>query len=90
MFALIAEAASGQSFYKFARRLIDANRADGVVSRADWLATLDDATRRPGLGRDIVRLLDKGHPDSGEFITALLEHAGVNFEIGPAGIPQLR
>ena len=30
-----------RSFYKFARRLVDTNRADGVVSRAEWLAALD-------------------------------------------------
>lgn len=90
VFALVAEAGSGRSFYKFVRQLIDANRADGIVSRADWLATLNTATRKPGLGRDIARLLDRGASDPGEFITDLLVRAGVNIETGPAGIPQLR
>jgi len=90
VFALVAEAGSGRSFYKFARQLIDANRADGVVSRADWLAALDAATRKPALGRDIARLLDRGASDSGELITRLLETAGVDFEADAAGIPRLR
>ena len=90
VFALVAEAGSGRSFYKFARQLIDANRADGVVSRADWLAALDAATRKPALGRDIARLLDRGASDSGEFITRLLEAAGVDVEPDAAGIPRLR
>jgi len=90
VFALVAEAGSGRSFYKFARQLIDANRVDGVVSRADWLAALDAATRKPALGRDIARLLDRGAPDPGEFITRLLEAAGVDIEADAAGIPRLR
>ena len=90
VFALVAEAASGRSFYKFARQLVDANRADGIVSRAEWLAAFDAATRKPDLGRDIARLLDKGHPDPGEFITDLLLRAGVNIETDPSGIPRLR
>jgi hypothetical protein len=90
VFALVAEAASGRSFYKFARQLIDTNRADGIVSRVEWLTALNSVTRRPDLGRDIGQLLDKGHPDSGEFITDLLARAGVNIETDPSGIPRLR
>jgi hypothetical protein len=90
VFALVAEAGSGRSYYKFARRLVDANRADGVVSRAEWLAALDAATRKPDLSRDVARLLDRGVPNSREFITDLLVRAGVNLEVDPAGIPRLR
>ena len=90
MFGLIAEAGSGRSFYRFVRQLIDANRADGVVTRADWLAALDSATRKPSLSRDIARLLDRGASDPGEFITDLLERAGVNFEVDAMGTPRLR
>lgn len=90
VFGLVAEAGSGRSFYKFVRQLVDANRADGVVTRADWLAALDSATRRPALGRDIARLLDRGVDDPGEFITDLLARAGVNFETDAAGFPRLR
>ena len=90
MFGLIAEAGSGRSFYRFVRQLVDANRADETVTRSDWLAALDSATRRPALSRDIARLLDRGTGDSGEFITELLVRAGVNLELDASGIPRLR
>jgi len=89
-FGLVAEAGSGRSFYKFVRQLVDASRADGVVSRADWLAALDAATRKPALGRDIAQLLDRGASNPGEIITRLLESAGADFEADVAGIPRLR
>jgi hypothetical protein len=89
VFGLVAEAGSGRSFYRFARRLIDANRADGIVSRGDWLDMLDDATRKPALRRDIEQLLDRGAAHPEEFVTNLLEHAGVSFEVDAAGIPRL-
>jgi hypothetical protein len=90
VFGLVAEAGSGRSFYKFVRQLIDENRADGVVTRADWLAALDAATRKPMLRRDIERLLDKGASDPAEFIANLFTQAGVSFEADPAGILRLR
>lgn len=90
VFGLVAEAGSGRSFYKFARRLIDDNRADGVVTRAEWLAALDAATRKPMLRRDIERLLDKGVSDPAEFIADLFAQAGVSFEVDPSGLPRLR
>ena len=90
VFGLVAEAASGRSFYNFARQLIDANRADGVITRADWLTAFDSATRKPMLRRDIERLLDKGVSDPAEFIADLFSQAGVAFELDPSGIPRLR
>ena len=89
VFGLVAEAGSGRSFYRFVRRLIDANRAKGMVTRSDWLDLLDDATRKPQLRRDIEQLLDHGAGDAAEFITALLEDAGVGFEVDASGIPRL-
>lgn len=90
VFGLVAEAGSGRSFYKFARQLIDDNRADGIVTRADWLAALDTATRKPMLRRDIERLLDKGVADPAQFIANLFAQAGVYVEVDPSGIPRLR
>jgi hypothetical protein len=87
---LIAEAGSGRSFYKFLRRLIDDNRADGVVTRAEWLAALDAATRKPVLRRDIERLLDRGVPDPAGFIANLFTQAAVSFEADPSGVLRLR
>jgi len=90
VFGLVAEAGSGRSFYKFVRGLVDDNRADGIVTRAEWLRALDDATRKPELGRDIARLLDRGVGDPREFITDLLERAGVSLDLDSSGNPQLR
>jgi hypothetical protein len=61
-----------------------------VVTRADWLLALDNATRRPSLSRDIARLLDRGASDPGEFITDLLERAGLDIEVDATGTPRLR
>jgi hypothetical protein len=90
VFGLVAEAGSGRSYYKFVRQLVDQNRADGFVSRAEWLAALDAATRKPALGRDIARLLDRGVFNPREFITDLLVRAGVNIETDVSGPPTLR
>jgi hypothetical protein len=90
VFGLVAEAGSGRSFYKFMRRLIDDNRADGIVTRADWLAALAAATRKPMLRRDIERLLDKGVSNPADFIANLFAQAGVSFDLDPTGIPRLR
>jgi hypothetical protein len=90
VFGLVAESASGRSFYKFVRQLLDANRADGFVTRADWLAALDAASRKPDLGRDIARLLDRGAPDPKAFIADLLGRAGVSFSLDATGFPRLR
>jgi hypothetical protein len=90
VFGLVAEAGSGRSFYEFVRRLINANRADGVVTRAEWLQALDFATRKPALRRGIERLLDQGAADPAGFIADLFAQAGVAFEADPSGIPRLR
>ena len=90
VFGLVAEAGSGRSFYKFVRALVEANRADGIVSRAEWLAALDAATRKPDLSRDIARLLDRGVPEPEEFVADLLGRAGVDFTLDTAGLPKLR
>ena len=89
VFGLIAESASGKSFFNFVKKLIDANRADGVVSRADWLAALDAASRKPDLSRDIARLLDRGVSDPKSFIEALFTRAGVAHSINEQGMPRL-
>lgn len=90
VFGLVAESGSGRSFSKFVRDLIDRNRADGVITRAEWLAALDDATRNPTLSRDIARLLDRGVSDPAEFLADLFTRAGISFETDASGIPRLR
>jgi hypothetical protein len=90
VFGLVAEAGSGRSFYKFARKLIDENRADGIITRTEWLAALDSASRKPALSRDILRLLERGVSDPPEFLGELLAKAGADVEIDEKGMPRLR
>jgi hypothetical protein len=90
VFGLVAEGGSGRSFYKFMRKLLDDNRADGMITRAEWLAALDAATRKPALSRDIQRLLERGVADPPEYLGELLAKAGLDVEIDPAGLPRLR
>jgi hypothetical protein len=59
------------------------------VSRNEWLAALDAASKKPDLSRDIARLLDRGVPDSGAFIAALLKRAGVATTVDSRGMPRL-
>jgi hypothetical protein len=89
VFGLIAESASGKSFFVFVKNIIDANRADGIVTRAEWLAALDTASRKPDLSRDIARLLDRGVPDPKAFVAALFIRAGVVHSIDAQGMPRL-
>ena len=90
VFGLVAEAGSGRPFYRFVRQLIDGNRADGIVTRAEWLVALDVATGKPMLRRDIERLLDKGAADPAAHIANLFTLAGISFELDPSGVPRLR
>jgi len=81
VFALAAEAAqrraTGGDWFDFLRPLIDANRADGVLTRHEWLDSLDLVSAEPSLRRDIEMLLDNGSPDAAVRIADLLERAGV-------------
>lgn len=81
VFALAAEGAqrraSGGDWFDFLRPLIDANRADGVLTREEWLGALDAVSGDASLRRDMERLLDVGSPQAGEMVAGLLERAGV-------------
>ena len=89
VFGLVAESASEKSFFAFVKNLVEANRVDGIVSRAEWLDALDAASKKPELSRDIARLLDKGVPDPGSFIAALFKRAGVVHSLDAEGMPRL-
>lgn len=81
VFALAAEAAqkraSGGDWLDFLRPLIAANRAEGVLTRDEWLSALDVVSGDPLLRRDIETLLDQGSDDSAALIAAVFERAGV-------------
>jgi hypothetical protein len=90
VFALVAEASSRRPFTRFVRTLLDANRADRVVSRAEWLAALDRASGNRSLSRDIAVLLDRGSPDPKTAIASLFTRAGVAFTQAPDGRLRMR
>ena len=89
LFGLVAETASHRPFSDFVRGLIDSNRADRVVTRAEWLAALDQASGNPALSAAIARLIDRGAEDSKAAIADLLRRAGVAFTLAGDGTPRL-
>jgi hypothetical protein len=89
VFALIAESASRRPFIQFVKRLVDENRADATVTRAEWLAALDAVSGDPTLSRDIGVLLDSGSPDPRAAIASLFRRAGVAFTMDEAGVPRV-
>ena len=88
IFGLVAERASGGDFGSFVRALIEANREDKKVTRAEWLAALDARAPGKNLGGAIGKLLDEPASDAKPWI-ALLERGGVPVTIGADGMPQL-
>ncbi len=85
VFALVAEAASGGSFSKFVQRLISEKGTDGEVTRAEWLALLDESSKDPSISRDIGRLLDHGATDPKAAILSLFARASVRHSVSPEG-----
>ena len=82
VFALVAEgvhrrAHGGGDWFDVLRPLIDANRADGVLTRDEWLDALDAASGDPALRAIIETLLDQGSPAAPAVIADLLALAGV-------------
>jgi hypothetical protein len=90
VFGLIAEAASHRSFPVYVRQLVDANRADRVLTREEWFAALDLASGDPALSAGIARLIDVGSDDPKAAIAALFTRAGIAFTLGPDGSPRLQ
>lgn len=89
MFALVAEAtqrrAEGGGFASFVRTLIDANRADGVLTRDEWLAELTRLAGDAGLEQGIRAMLETGVSRPAEALAALFERAGIAFTRGADG-----
>jgi hypothetical protein len=90
VFALVAEAAGKSPFHVFVRRLIDENRGDGIVSRAEWLGVLDAVSGDSSLSRDISGLLDQGSPDAAPLIASLFDRAGVVYVLDEQKIPRMK
>jgi hypothetical protein len=81
VFALIAEGAQrragGGDWFDFLRPLIDASRADEVLTREEWLSALTAVSGDPSLRADIERLLDEGDAEAAATVASLLQRAGV-------------
>jgi hypothetical protein len=89
VFALIAEAVSHQSYGAFVRPLIDANRADGILTADEWLAALARAGADPSVIGGIRALLSNGASDPKAALASLFRRAGIRFTPGADGIPVL-
>jgi hypothetical protein len=92
--ALLALAAEGvvrkadpsADIFTFVRALIDANRADGKVSAADWLAQFEKMGGDPALAAEIRGFLDKGVADPRAFWMRLFAATGVAFTVEGEGL----
>ena len=89
VFALIAEGVSRRPYQDFVRPLIDANRADGVLTAGEWLAALAQAGADPSVIRDIQAMLRNGVSDPKAMLASLLRRANIPFTPGPDGMPRL-
>jgi hypothetical protein len=89
VFALIAEKANGGDFSGFVRRLVEANRADRRLNRAEWLTELARLSGSSESGRQISAMLDQGATDPSATIAELLRDAGLAFGLDEKGVPQL-
>ena len=77
--ALAAERANGGNFAGFVRQLIDHNRDDGVITRAEWLEQLGN----PEVAAAAEHLLDHAHPNPGDALDRFIAIAGIAEEFAP-------
>ncbi len=75
LIALAAEQASGGDFTSFVKALIDRHGARRIVTRADWLALLNERSRDTAASQAIADLLDRAHADPDIAINRLLAAA---------------
>lgn len=94
VFGLVAEAAvrrvqPNHDFFDFLARLIETNRADGVVSKEEWLAQLTKVSRDASLADDIRAMTDQGVADPKAVIASLFLRAGVRHSLDADGRPRV-
>ena len=85
VFALAAEAAQrrhdGGDWFDFLRPLLDSNRDDGVLTRAEWLAAMTTVAGDAEPARLIARLLDDGAGEPVPVLAALFDRTGVAYRV---------
>ena len=89
IFALAAEKASGGSFADFVKALIARNAEDRIVTRAEWLALLEERAPGRGLAEAIGRLLDGSPDEPATALADLLTRADIGFTLDAKGAPKL-
>lgn len=81
VFAMVAEGLqkqrTGGDWFDVLRPLIDANRADEVLTREEWLASLSALAGDTGVRGNVEQLLDRGASDPAAVIERLLKRGGV-------------
>ncbi|MNE14851.1 hypothetical protein D3C80_1077460 [compost metagenome] len=81
VFAMAAEAAQkrrdGGDWFDFLRPVLEANREDGVLTRAEWLEALTRVSGDPSLVPILERMLDQGAVDPAAVIADLFRRTGV-------------
>lgn len=88
MFGLAAEAAAkraGGDFFSFWRILIDANRADGIVTQDEWLDELTRLSGDPLIAEQIRNMTDVGVLDPAKSLSALFTRAQVPHTLDAEG-----
>lgn len=85
VFALAAEAAQsrhdGGDWFDFLGPLLDANRSDGVLTRAEWLAALTGVSGDAAPALLIARMLDEGAGDPATVLAELFDRTGVAYRL---------
>lgn len=85
VFSLVAEGfqkrATGGDWFDFLKPLIDANREDGVLTRAEWFEALDPLSGDPGVRADMETLLDRGSGEAATVVARLLDRAGISHRL---------
>jgi len=85
VFALAAEAAqkraTGGDWFDFLKPLIDAHRADGVLTREDWLVHISEISADPVVRTDIQTLLEDGAEQPDVLIRDLFDRTGVAYRM---------
>jgi hypothetical protein len=82
--ALAAEKASGGDFADFVRTLIRRYGADQTVTRAEWLALLDERAGNRELSAAVSKLLDQKQSESDSALNQFIAAAGIADQFAPA------
>ena len=89
VFAFLLEARAGRPFAAFVRQVVDANREDGVLTKAEWLAAARNWSGDSDLVQWIQTMVEQGSPDPAAAIAAMLERLHIPHDRAPNGAPRL-